>query len=163
MSNYEEDVAIDLNALDVEWLRQPELYRKYARKWEDAKTKLRDAKEKKKFVRSKLILKCHNNPDACLGGGLKSSDAKAEAYYRSHSEYQEVIQDILDCEEEVGILDVAKNEMFQRKTALENLVYLLGQKYFAAPKEPRDLNFVKEAKENASSNLTKKQVARRKK
>jgi hypothetical protein len=41
---------------------------------------------------------------------------------------------------EFNLVDIAKNEIsFTRKAALENLVQLHGQQYFAGPKMPRDL------------------------
>jgi hypothetical protein len=43
----------------------------------------------------------------------------------------------------------AVNAFEQRKSALENLVRLFGQSYFAGPKMPRDLHWEKEEKEKS--------------
>ena len=47
--SFKDDLAIDPDALDVEWLGQSELYGKYAELDAQAKQKLREAEEAKKF------------------------------------------------------------------------------------------------------------------
>lgn len=140
MSSYERDMSIDVTALDVEWTEQAELAMKYGRLWAEAQDATSRAEEKVKYVRSKLTMEVIKKPAKCLGVGIAYSDAKAEAYYRTHPEYIEAKDEWLDCLNNLNTILVAKSEIsFTRKSALENLVVLHGQNYFAGPNVPRDL------------------------
>jgi hypothetical protein len=144
--SYERDMAIDVTALDVEWTEQAELAMKYGRLWADAQDAASRAEEQVKYVRSKLILKATKHPEDCLGKGINPTDTKVESYYRTHPEYIAAKDDWLDKVNEANLLSIAKNEIsFTRKSALENLVTLHGQQYFASPNVPRN---IKEAVES---------------
>ena len=138
--NYEQDIRIDETALDVEWLDQTPLALKYCRLvayWND---KVRRLEELKKTVRSRLILEVNEDPETLLGKS-KPNAADIEAYYRMNAEYQETIQELNDALKEAEYANMAKNEIcFTRKQAIENLVILHGQQYFAGPRVPRDLS-----------------------
>lgn len=153
MSNYERDMSIDVTSLDVEWVEQAELAMKYGRLWADAQDAASKADENVKFVRSKLIIQVSRDPEGCLGKGERATDTKTEAYYRTHEDYLEAKDDWLDKVNEMNLLAIAKNEIsFTRKSALENLVVLHGQGYFAGPKVPRDLiNVMKHRKEERAA------------
>lgn len=136
--NYEEDVQIDETALDVEWLEHGALALRYARHAAQCAAEVRRLEEVKKTIRSELILEVNANPELI---GKKSPNAgDIEAYYRSHPRYQKAVEKVLAAQEEAEFAEVAKNEIcFTRKKALEMLVQLHGQQYFAGPRIPRDL------------------------
>jgi hypothetical protein len=138
--NYEEDVKIDQDALDVEWLGQASLGLKYGRNvahWHHVVARL---EEEKKTMRSELIMEANKHPEKCCGKE-KPNAADIEAYYRSSENYQGVVSKLLDAQYEAEYAEVAKNEIcYSRKSALENLVKLHGQMYFAGPKVPRNLS-----------------------
>lgn len=137
--NYEEDVQIDETALDVEWLEHGALALRYARHAAQCAAEVRRLEEVKKTIRSELILEVNANPEELIG--KKSPNAgDIEAYYRSHPRYQKAVEKVLAAQEEAEFAEVAKNEIcFTRKKALEMLVQLHGQQYFAGPRIPRDL------------------------
>lgn len=138
--NYEKDMYIDVTALDVEWTEQANLALRYGRLWSDAKDECDRADETVKLVRSELILMANEDPDKCFGAGVKPTDMKVEAFYRTHPKYIKAKDKWLDKLKAFNILDIAKNEIcFTRKAALENLVTLHGQGYFAGPKVPRNI------------------------
>lgn len=138
MSNYQRDMAIDVTALDVEWTEQAELAMKYGRLWTEAQDAASRADENVKYVRSKLILEISKNPEKF--GIDKVTDVKIEAAYRVHEDYVDAKDEWLDKVNELNLLSIAKNEIsFTRKSALENLVVLHGQQYFAGPKVPRNI------------------------
>ncbi|MFW6272182.1 MAG: hypothetical protein ACOC2U_00165 [bacterium] len=141
MSSYVKDMYIDDTALDVEWTEQAELATEWGEKWVEAQDVFLRADENVKIVRSELILKINKNPEKYLGEGIKPTDAKIEAAYRVHPKHKEAKEQWLNAKKELADLEVAKNEIaFTRKSALENLVTLHGQGYFAGPSMPRDLN-----------------------
>lgn len=136
--SYERDMSIDPLALDVEWVEQAELAMKYGRLWADAQDACTRAEEKIKLVRSQLIIEITKNPEKF--GLIKTTDPMVEAAYRADQRHIDAKEDWLEKLNAVNLLSVAKNEIsFTRKSALENLVTLHGQNYFAGPSVPRNL------------------------
>lgn len=156
--NYEADLEIDPDNLDLEWLRQPDLFRRYSEESEFATTKVRRTHENLKTIRSELVLEVTNDPD--LAGVSKATAPVIEAYYRTHKKYVKAKQNWMDAEEEAGLLRVAVFAFNQRKSALENLVKLNGQNYFASPSIPQELgeklreNQKKEGKKDIKKKMT---------
>jgi len=141
MDNYKKDMAIDDTALDIEWLEQAELATKWGIEWVNAKDELARAEENVKITRAELVQKANADPDRYLGDGVKATAPNIEAYYRTHKLHKAAKERWLTALKQVGVLEVVKNEIsFTRKAALENMVQLHGQSYFAGPKMPRDLH-----------------------
>ena len=130
--NYEQDIEIDAEALDVECLRQATLFYKYSKIEAEAKRVHGQAWEESKLVRSRLIKE---------GGADKSlsNAAKMEAFYRSHPDHIEAKQNLIEAEYELNMATAAVRAMQQRKYMLENLTRLALADYFARPSEPRDI------------------------
>jgi hypothetical protein len=151
--SYIQDIYIDDTALDVEWTEQAELAIKWGLLWSEAKDAATKAEEYVKIVRSELILKINKNPERYLGEGVKLTDPKVEAAYRTHPKHKRAKEKWMRAVKRVQDLEIAKNEIsFTRKSALENLVTLHGQSYFAGPSVPRDLR-----KERRSREKTRKE------
>lgn len=163
--DFERDIRIDETALDVEWLEQATLALKYVKYLVKLKAKLRRLEEKKKITRSELILEVNADPEGLIGK-KKPNANDIEAYYRAHDDYKEVIEELLEVQEKVEFAELAKNEIcWTRKAALENLVQLHGQMYFAGPKVPRNLTDERKRKEmdrKASTGVAKRLNRRRK-
>jgi hypothetical protein len=137
--NYEDDMRISESDLDLEWLDQASLAMRYGRLWADAKKDVALAEEQIKIIRSELIHEANDDPVGTCGKD-KPNAADIEAYYRNHRKHKKAKEDFIQAQYELDLLEVAKNEIcFTRKMALENLVILHGQQYFAGPKVPRDL------------------------
>lgn len=138
--NYKKDMYIDPDALDLEWLRQPELGRKYARNAASKRREARLAEERVKVIKSELIRKCNENPKSTTGKD-KPNAIDIEAYYRTHPTHKDAKQEWIEAEFEADIAELAQKEIsYGRKAALEGLVTLHAAQYFAGPKVPRDLN-----------------------
>lgn len=147
MLNYEDDIRIDETALDVEWLEQAELAMKYARNFAQAKRRLINAEEKIKLIRAELTAEANKNPIKCCNKD-KPNAADIEAYYRNHRRHKEAKEEWVKLQYELDIAEAAKNEIgYTRKAALENLVRLHGQQYFAGPRIPRDISQERERKQ----------------
>ena len=137
--NYEQDVLINESALDVEWLNQAELGIKYGKALSRIKSIVERLEEQKKIKRSELILKANTDPVGLIGKA-KPNAGDIEAYYRCDKDYKALIEELITHREELAFMEIATNEIrYTRKNALENLVKLHGQSYFAGPNVPRDL------------------------
>ena len=150
--NYEKDIRISEGDLDLEWLSQAELAMKYGRIWAAARKKLTLAEENIKVIRAELIAEANEDPKKCCKKE-KPNAADIEAYYRTHPEHQQAKKEWVEAQYECNMAEVAKNEFsFTRKAALENLVQLHGQNYFAGPKVPRNLSKERDNKEGQQKN-----------
>ena len=157
--NYEEDIRIDPTALDVEWLEQPELMRKYAKHVTEME-KLRDeAKERLEVGKAQIEMAIRNEPERF--GLKKVTEGGIQSTILLQDEYKRLVQDYNDAKYEYGVAVAAVRAIDQRKTALENLVKLLTTSYFAGPKAPRDLyqehlDHVERKRNNAKVKISRK-------
>jgi hypothetical protein len=135
--NYEDDISIDESALDIEWLRQPELTMKYGLEAAQKRKDMDLAKERLDFIRSKLDKEIRENPES--RGLVKVTEAAIQNAILLQPEYQSASSDYISAKYEYEIVMVAVKALEAKKAALENLVRLHGQLYFAGPKVPRDL------------------------
>jgi len=141
--NYETDIVIDEQSLDIEWLEQPRLMLKYARHASEAKKKLDQAKEKLDLVKSELDREIRMNPDEF--DLAKVTDSAVSATIPTCAKYKDASEAFIQAKFEA---DIAMNAVYAfnaRKDALENLVKLYGQQYFAGPKMPRDITWERQA------------------
>lgn len=133
--SYENDLDIDLEMLEKEWLKQPGLYAKYSQLKAEAKKEMDRAAEKVKTVRSELILKAKKGDKELLG--FKPTESTIEAWYRTQDAWQEAKQEYIDAEYEYNMMDGAVFAFSQRKSALESLVSLWIGNYYSTPKSPK--------------------------
>jgi hypothetical protein len=138
--NYEKDVHIDETSLDVELLEQAPLAIRYGQYWSECKEEFVRAEENVKMVVANLTLEINKDPETFLGEGVKVTDVKIESAVRTHPDYIDAKERWIKAMRVMNDAEIVKNEIsFTRKTALENLVQLHGQNYFAGPKVPRNL------------------------
>lgn len=145
--NYREDVVIDVNNLDKEWVDQAPLGLKYAKLVSVLRGKKRKIEELRKIRRSELIIEVNNHPEETCNKPRPNA-ADIEAYYRNHPDHKKLSEQLIAAEEELEYAELARMEIsVTRKTALENLVKLHGQSYFSTPttkKYKKDFNNVKQ-------------------
>ena len=158
---YEEDLEIDPDALDVEWMNQPGVFMKYCRAAREADRKAKRAHENLKTVRSECVKKANDDPDRWLGSGTKPTAPNVEAFYRTDKGYIEAKTAFIEAEHERDVLNDAVFAFQQRKMALENLVRLIGLDYFKSPVEPRDLKAesLKDRQRETARNKVKAKMA----
>ena len=143
---------IDKNRLDDEWLNQPKLYFRWAVQLEDARDALESEKAKFDVVKSELDLAIRTKPDDY--DLPKVTDKSVAAVLITTSDYKEAQQSMFEAKHRVGILQAAVTAMDHRKKALEKLVDLHGQKYFAQPR-------ASEISKEAMDEVEKKSVRRK--
>jgi hypothetical protein len=141
--NYEEDIKIDGTALDCEWLGQAELMIKYTRHAAKVRMELDQSKQALDIVRAGLDKDIRELPKQY--GLEKVTDKAVESTIITLMEYQEAFQEYLDAKYEADMAQGAVQAFQQRKDALQELVRLHGQSYFAGPSIPRDLEWEREA------------------
>lgn len=149
--NYSEDLRIDPDQLDVEWIEQPLLFHKYSALSAEANQFVRKCEERIKVVRSQLILDANQKGETVLGPKIKPIASNIEAYYRTHADHVAAKTALHEAQSEAEMLTNAVYAFHQRKVALENLTRLQGQNYFAGPTTPRNLS--QEYKDNQRDNL----------
>jgi hypothetical protein len=137
--NYKKDLEIDPDAIDIEWLGQAELAMRYVKHYSECRKRLTLAEEKIKIIRAELIQKANSDPMRYCKKD-KPNAADIEAYYRNHPSHKAAKDEWVEAQYEFTMAEGAKNEFsFTRKAALEALVTLHGQQYFAGPSIPRNL------------------------
>lgn len=147
--NYEEDVKIDEQALDIEWLEQPALFMKYARHAAQMRKDVDLKKENIEITKAEVDKEIRQNPEKF--NIEKVTDASVAANVLSTPKYKKANQEYIEAKYELDMAVAAVSAMNQRKDALENLVKLHGQQYFAGPKVPRDLKWEREEKEKITN------------
>ncbi len=136
--NYEEDVRIDPDALDIEWLRQAELMLLYTRHSANTKKELDDAKERLEVGKARIEMDIRKNPSAY--GLEKITEGAIQSTIILQKELLDLSQKFAEARYENDVAIAAVRAIDQKKSALENLVRLLGASYFAGPQVPRDLS-----------------------
>jgi len=154
--DFEKDVAIDESALDVEWLRQADLMHRYSVYAAKTHRYMDEMKERLDVVKAKLDLDIRSNPDKY--GLSKVTESVVQSTILLQDEYQEMSKKYRDARYEYEIALAATRALDQKKTALENLVRLLGMDYFAGPSAPRDIGdeWARHAKEMAQKEQNKR-------
>ncbi len=157
--NYEEDIKIDPNALDAEWLEQADLMRKYAKHAADTRKAADDAKEALDVGKARIEMDIRTSPQQY--GLEKVTEGAIQSTILLQEEYQTLVKEYNDAKYENEVAVAVVRAIDQKKTALENLVKLLAASYFAGPQAPRDLyaenlEHQKRKKDNAKVKIQRK-------
>ena len=147
--DYLDDIRIDESALDVEWLRQASLTFRYGEHQAKMKRIVDRKKEELDLVKADLDKKIRSKPEKYEIE--KVTEAVVQATIIQQEDYQEINSELIDARYELEIASAALRALEQKKSALENLVRLNGQNYFAGPTIPRDLTKEWEQKEKAKA------------
>lgn len=128
---------IDKNLLDDEWIGQPKRYFKWAVQLEDAREDLDNAKAEFELVKADVDLAIRSDPGK-YSLPEKITEKMVTAAMLTQLEYQDSQEAFYTAKHRVGILQAAVTSLDHRKKALEKLVDLHGQKYFASPRASED-------------------------
>lgn len=126
-------LSIDPDRLDEEWINQPEIFFEYAQKKAGASRRVDEAKAELEVVEAELAKAIRNRPERF--GLSKITDKGLESVILMQDDYITARQELTDAKYELDLLDAMVKALHQRKSALENLVDLHGQSYFASPRE----------------------------
>jgi len=158
--NYEQDVKIDENGLDTEWLEQSQLMLKYCQHAAQCKAEMDHAKEAMEVKKAELDKDIRANPDAFEIG--KITESVVQNTIQAHPDYQQAVTEYINAKYEYEMAQAAVRAIDQKKTALENLVKLHGMSYFAGPQVPRDITKEWEVKQKQKEANQKVKTRRKK-
>ena len=134
--DYDKDLTIDPNGLDIEWLKQPRLFMKYAEELANTRLELSRLTERMDVIKAEAGARVR---DRLTGEGNKFTVDMVRDGVAQDAEAKSASDAVMQAEHDVNILQAAVKAFDQRKDALENLVRLHGQQYFAGPVVPRDI------------------------
>lgn len=152
--DYEKDVSINPDALDVEWLEQPQLMLKYGKLAAYTKLEADRAKERLEVIKAELDKDIRMNPDKY--DITKITESVVINTILLQPEYQAANEEYIKLNYEAALARYTVQAIDTKKEALENLVKLYGMQYFAGPSVPRDLSSewqVMKKQESANSKI----------
>ena len=136
--DYEKDMQIDETALDVEWLEQPSLMMRYCGIAARLRAEADTAKENLDLVKAELD--CDIRANSSHYGLEKLTETLISNTILLQKRFQEAMEILGEARLEDAMGQAAVRSLELRKKALENLVILHGQQYFAGPSIPRDIS-----------------------
>jgi hypothetical protein len=136
---YETDIEIDESALDVEWVGHASLMLRYTRTAAEAHKEMNLAKARLDYVKARLDKEIRENPDA-YGLGTRITEGSISSAIRLSDDFEEANHGLIEKEFEYEVAAGVVRSFDHRKSALENLVRLHAQAYFAGPAVPHNLS-----------------------
>lgn len=157
--NYEQDMYIDEDALDIEALEQPQLMIRYSTQLSEAKRERDIAKEAVEYTSSQIEKSIRDDPEKFALEKITESAIRGAIVRESR--YQDVLKEYHEAKYQADLLQGVVSAIEQRKNMIEALIKLHGQQYFAGPRIPHDLTDLrkqkqKEIKEKIGKKLTRK-------
>ena len=143
--NYEQDILIDGEALDQEWLRQPSLVMQYSKHAAEKTRRLDEAKQNLDIAKAEADKRIRTNPEAY--DIAKVTETVIANAILIEEGYKDAYDEFLVAKYESDMARAAVVAFEHKKAALENLVRLFGQQYFAGPSMPLQINREWEQKE----------------
>lgn len=122
----------DKTMLDTEWVNQPKLFYDYAVQLADARMELDETKAELDVARAEIDKRIRVNPEEYEIE--KVTEAVITNTILRQDEYQDKLADVIKAKHQMDVLQAAVNALDHRKAALERLVSLHGQSYFATPR-----------------------------
>jgi len=149
--SYESDIAIDETALDVEWVDHPRRMLLYCSNVAEAHKEMDLAKERLDFVKATL-----DQEVRAAQSGPKQTEAQISALVIVHPEYVNASREYIERKYDHEIAVGAVRAFEHRKTALENLVRLHANAYFAGPAIPHNLSEERQRRINANVRIMRR-------
>jgi hypothetical protein len=128
-------IAIDPDRLDEEWVGQPALFYRYAARLANAKRMVDEMKAEMTVVEADLARKIRTDPGSY--GVEKITESAVREALVLQPDYTTANEAVIEARHAAELYGAAVTALDHRKKALENLVYLHGQSYFATP-QPRE-------------------------
>jgi hypothetical protein len=134
--NWQKDSQIEIDALDLEWVRHSHKYMLYSEAAARANDIVRKKKNDLEIVDAKLdqLLRIESE-----GSGKKLTADAIKALIITNDDHIKALVDYNDALYQADLCNSAVKAMDHKKSSLQNLVQLWAGSYFAGPKQPRDL------------------------
>lgn len=135
MRDYKQDISIDTNDLESEWIEQPSLFLYYAEAHAEA-IHLRDTqKSKLDLVYSEMYSDIKKNWEDYFEN--KPTEPAIKEYIHKDKKYRKAEKNLIEATKDVNILLATKTAFDHRKKALENLVSLRISGFHSEPKNKK--------------------------
>ncbi len=152
---WKQDVEINPDQLDIQWCKQASLFGEYCVEQATARDAFDRAKERLEVYDAGLGLKIRANP--AQFGLEKITESSVQAVILLDKEHARLSDELNTARYQLEVITAAVRALDQKKSALENLVRLQGQNYFAGPSVPREIGkeWAKEAERNGARDKVK--------
>ena len=137
MSEYDDDLKIDFDQLDINWRDHSANYMKWSEKWVNS-VAVRDRK-KEALDTLKAELDGKYRKSLLEIDKKKPTEAAVSAAIQSDKTYKIAQHDVINATEDINLLSSAKTAFDHRKKALEGLTSLWIAGYFSDPKIPAEI------------------------
>jgi len=146
--NYEKDLRIDEDSLDLELLNQASLFMKYAKHYAETQKTMDEAKQAWEIEKAETDQDVRKSPDKY--GLEKVTDKAIEAILLTDDKCAKAFQKYIDAKFERDMASNARDAVNMRKEMLEGMIKLLAQSYFAGPSVPHDLSKARKEREKST-------------
>lgn len=158
-NEFQNDLKIDPEQLDVEAGMQGELFFKWAQLSIEAREEYDRAKMALEILEAELTAKAKADPERF--GIIKTTDLAVSKAVLLQPKWQEANDRLIKARANSYLLEKAVLAMEQRKRMIEILVTLHGQQYFAGPSVPRNLGAAwKDVRNRREESVNEKQGKR---
>ena len=137
--DYEADLSIMPDALDISILEQPGLVIKYSKILAQSEKDQDESKERLDLVKATLDNLIRKNPEKY--GLDKITETVVQNTILMQDDYKEAMAEYLQAKYDAKVILGAVRAADHRKSALEMEVKLFSSQYFAGPSIPRDLSY----------------------
>ncbi len=134
----EHDREIDPEQLDVEIVKQPDIFLYWSEKYVTARSRRDRAEMQLELTKARLDGECREQPE--LFGLKKVTEGAVKAAIECHQDVEDDENKVIEAKEDVNLLEKIVTALDQKKRMLELLVTLHGQQFFAGPSVPRNLS-----------------------
>lgn len=161
-NDYKSEIQIDPDNLDIECLKQPELYMKYSEMLAAAKKNLDIARRNLDKITAKISKQIRLNKKNYTEDG-KLTENLINCFIQEDDAVEEANQALIEAKYEHDVLQSIVIAFDHRKRSLNNLILLHGQQYFSGPSNPRPLGrkYVKEQVQEISKNKVREAFKKR--
>ena len=150
---------LDMTQLDKHWLEQPGLVYKYAMKAADAKDRVERAKARLDVGRAEVKAEITTNPSKFHLA--KTTDSAINSAIELHATVTKYRNLLFKRKHEVDILAAMLNALEHRKRALEGLVSLNGQEWFAEPRtDKKGRDFINDGTKKRAAGMARKRSSK---
>lgn len=149
--DFKRDFGIEYDALDIEWIRHPQTYMKWAEASAMADQLVREKEEAlarvDALIDNEVRINNEGKDKRVTADFVKAQIAADQRHIAATMDLNDAIFNAKKCTSAVKALE-------HKKSALENLVRLWAGQYFSGPREPRDLKEKIEFERHAMDKLS---------
>jgi hypothetical protein len=136
---FRNELSIDKYNLDDEWKRQPYLTFKWTALVAEAERRMDKAKTEREITRSNLDAAIRKSPTK-YGLETKMTESAIQGIIITSNEFKEAEEKYVEAKRRYGIVVAASRGIGDKKAALENIVKLFLNNYYAEPYVPKEMH-----------------------